>query len=89
MGELVGKRFGQMASNIKDWWISFRGHVYRIGLNKNGTRLNLEFLFRKKFPSRKTGLPFQTFRFFKKILLDRPLFFYVPLFAVFCCCELK
>ena len=83
MGEPVGKRFGQMACNLKDWWISFGGHVYRIRLNKNGTRLNLEFLFRKKFPSRKTGLPFQTFRLFKKNFTGWTSFLLRPPFCCF------
>ena len=37
MGKPVGKRFGQMLNNIKDWWISFGSHVYRIGLKKRKT----------------------------------------------------
>ena len=39
MGEPVGKRFGLMLNNIKDWSISFGSHVYRIGLEKNEIRL--------------------------------------------------
>ena len=53
IGRPVGKRFGpSRLNNVKDWWISFGSHVYRIGWN-------LGLPFEKKFPSGKRGLPFR------------------------------
>ena len=50
---------------------------------------NLGFPLRKKFPSRKRGLPFRRSVCLRNFSLDRFLFLYVPFFFSFCFCQLN
>ena len=76
MGDSVGKRFGQMLKNIKDWWISFGSHVCGVGFKKMEIGWNLEFSFGKK-----NSLPGkEDYRLFKNFSRDIFLFFVCPPF---------
>ena len=78
------KRFEQMLNNIKDWWISFGSHVYRIGLKKWKSVGIWDFLLEKNsLPGKEDYLSDDPF--VQEIFsLNRFLFLHVPpLFFLF------